>query len=151
MSNAGDLGQFSLGDEFEDWIEHRTQDGNVQPRRVIGHVQTGTSCHERFSRDGGKGIYQGQPHFGPNLAGRIVNGAVWIPFVVILPLMDERVDQHHGGHPNGSGQERNQRTPKAKGVDYFLIVSLSQSDQWIGFVYSQLKRRRWKEGVIIGS
>ena len=123
LSDAGDLAQLALGNELEYRVEHRAEDRNVQPAGVVGHVEAGAlslaqpadvaaQCRRRHG--------EGEPDPGPDLAGAVVDGPVGVPLVEELVVgvgLVGRVEDEHGGGPDGTGEERHDERPKAEEVD----------------------------------
>ena len=134
LPDAGDLLQLAFGNKLEDGIEDRAQHRNIQPRGVIGHVETGPIGHQRLPRDDGKRVGQCQPHFGPDFARCVKDGSIGIPFLV--PFADH-ADRSHGGHPKGAREQRNSGAPETKGIHHFFLFALSQSNQGLAVLLGQ--------------
>jgi hypothetical protein len=41
LSHTGDISEFTLGNEFENGIQHGAQDRNIEPGCMVGHIETG--------------------------------------------------------------------------------------------------------------
>jgi hypothetical protein len=90
----------------------------------------------KVSRKGWIGTDHGQPDFGPNFSSPIIDGFVFIKFLINLT---EKIHQEHGRGPHWKGDGRNGDAPHAESVYKHFFVSLSKANDRFDLVIGQDK------------